>query len=365
MANDPAKAWQPNWLVAPGEILLEALSDRGMTQAELAQRTARPAKTINEIIKGKAAVTAETAIQLERVLGISARFWNGLEAAFREGLARLEAQQELEANVSWLDGFPVVDMVRRKLIERGTSKAETLASLLAYLGLSSPEAFDRHWMSAPASLRSAPAFEAAPKAVAAWLRWGEREASKIEAPPFDADRFRQVLAEIRPLTRRAPFTQIIKRVKEMCRASGVVLVLIPELEGTHLSGAVRWLGSKAIIQLSLRYKTDDQFWFTFFHEAGHLLTGSRRLDRVDSAEPSEAQDDAEERAADQFARDQLLPPQSYLDFVAGLDFSEASIRSFAETEQIAAGIVVGRLQADDKIPPAHSNKLKKAIHFAE
>jgi addiction module HigA family antidote len=364
MANDPAKAWQPNWVVAPGEILLEALNDRGMTQAELAQRTARPAKTINEIVKGKAAVTAETAIQLERVLGISARFWTGLEAAYREGLARLEAQQELEASTGWLDGFPIADMVRHRLIERGTSKAETLDNLLGYLGLSSPAAFDRHWMSATASLRASPAFQASPKAVAAWLRWGEREASKVEAPPFDSDRFRQVLAQIRPLTRRAPFTQVIKRVKEMCRVAGVVLVLIPELEGTHISGAVRWLGSRAVIQLSLRYKTDDQFWFTFFHEAGHLLSNSRRLDRVDAAKPSpEEQHDREEQAADQFARDALLPPDDYQKFAARSDLSEAAIRSFAEAQHIAAGIVVGRLQADGRIPPSHSNNLKVAIRF--
>ena len=106
MASDPMSVWQPNWAVPPGEILLEALQDRGMTQSELAQRTARPLKTINEIIRGKAAITAETAIQLERALGISARFWTGLEATYRNSLAQQEAQRELEANASWLDGFP-------------------------------------------------------------------------------------------------------------------------------------------------------------------------------------------------------------------------------------------------------------------
>jgi HTH-type transcriptional regulator/antitoxin HigA len=363
MANDPATAWQPNWVVAPGEILLEALNDRGMTQAELAQRTARPAKTINEIVKGKAAITAETAIQLERVLGISARFWTGLEAAYRGGLARMEAQHELEANTGWLEGFPIADLVRRNQIQRGSSRVETLANLLAYLGLSSPAAFERHWMSTAASYRSSPAFRASPKAMAAWLRWGEREASKVEAPQFDANRFRQVLAKIRPLTRR-PLTLIIDRVKEMCRTAGVVVILIPELEGTHVSGAVRWLAGKAVIQLSLRYKTDDQFWFTFFHEAGHLLSGSRRRDRVDAAEPSpDERADEEEQAANQFARDTLLPPGEYQPFAARADFSEAAIRSFAETQHIAAGIVVRRLQEDDMIPPSHSNNLKKAIRF--
>lgn len=363
MANDPASAWKPDWVVAPGEILLEALNDRDMTQAELAQRTARPTKTINEIVKGKAALTAETAIQLERVLGISAKFWTGLEAAYRDGLAGQEAQRELAANTSWLEGFPIADLVRHRQIERGASKPETLANLLAYLGLSSPAAFDRHWLSAAASFRSSRTFMASPKAVAAWLRWGEREAAKVDAPPFDPGRFRQVLADARPLTRRAPFTQIVNRVREMCRTAGVVLLLIPELKGTHLSGAVRWLSGRAVIQLSLRYKTEDQFWFTFFHEAGHVLSKSKRRDYIDPAEPDEEREE-EEKEADQFARDTLLPVADYRKFVEIADFSEAAILSFAESQQIAAGIVVARLQTEDWIPRSHSNSLRKTIRFA-
>jgi HTH-type transcriptional regulator / antitoxin HigA len=364
MANDPMPVWQPNWAVAPGEILLEALQDRGMTQSELAQRMARPPKTINEIIKGKAAITPETAIQLERTLGISARFWTGLEATYRDSLARQEVQRELERNAGWLEGFPIADLVRRNLIRRGSSKAETLANLLSYLGVSSPEGFDRHWLGTAAAFRSSPTFMASPKAVAAWLRWGELQAAKIEVPPFDAARFRQVLEEIRPLTRRGPFMQIFNRVKAMCAEAGVVIVLVPELTGTHLNGAARWLGNKAVIQLSLRHRSDDQFWFTFFHEAGHLLGGPKRQDFVDAAEPTAGQkDDDEEDAANQFARDVLLPPEDYRAFIQSADFSEAAIRSFAQQQDIAAGIVVGRLQREQLILAPRGNSLKKAIHF--
>jgi HTH-type transcriptional regulator/antitoxin HigA len=98
MASDPRSGWLPDWVVPPGEILLEALQDRGMTQSELARRMARPLKTINEIVKGKAAITAETAIQLERALGISARLWTGLETRFREYVARQAAEEELKAH---------------------------------------------------------------------------------------------------------------------------------------------------------------------------------------------------------------------------------------------------------------------------
>ena len=364
MATNTRPGWEPAWAVPPGEILLEALQDRGMTQSELARRLARPLKTVNEIIKGKAAITPETAIQLERALGISARFWTGVEASYRDSLAQQEAQRELEANASWIDGFPIADLVRHNQIQRGPSKAGTLANLLSYLGVSSPLAFDRHWLGTAASFRSSPAFMASPKAVAAWLRWGEREAAKVKTSSFDARRFREVLQEIRPLTRREPFMQIFKRVQALCAEAGVVVVLVPELTGTHLSGAARWLGNKAVIQLSLRHKSDDQFWFTFFHEAGHLLSGSRHQDFVDAAKPGPQEaDNADEKVADQFARDLLLPPDAYKAFVQASDFSAAAVRRFAQHQTIAPGLVVGRLQRDRLIMPQQLQFLKKPIHF--
>jgi addiction module HigA family antidote len=363
MATNPLSGWQPDWTVAPGDILLEALQEREMTQSELAQRLARPLKTVNEIIRGKAAITPETAIQLERALGISARFWTGLESQYRSALARQESENELASQANWIDAFPVADLVKHNLIQRGRSKAGTLANLLSFLGVSSPAAFDR--LDVAAAYRASPAFVASPKAVTTWLRWGELQAARVDAPPFDALRFRQALDEIRPLTRKEPFAQIFERVKVMCAEAGVVVVLTPELAGTHLSGAARWLGSKAMIQMSVRYKADDQFWFTFFHEAGHLLSGPRRRDFLDGADSlSSAAGDVEEAAADGFARDVLLPPSDYKVFVNAGNFSRTAVRSFAKQIQVAAGIVAGRLERDDLIGPSQLRDLKKSIHLS-
>ena len=218
MATRFRAGWQPDWSVAPGEVLLEALQDREMTQSELAQRLGRPLKTINEIIKGKAAITPETAIQLERALGISARFWTALETQHRDALARKEAEAELATQADWIDMFPITDLVNNKLLERGTSKAATLANLLSWLGVSSPSAYQR--LEAAASYRASPALVGAPAAVAAWLRWGEIQAADMDCGLFDAARFREVLAEIRPLTRKEPFGGVFRRVQELCLEAG-------------------------------------------------------------------------------------------------------------------------------------------------
>jgi HTH-type transcriptional regulator/antitoxin HigA len=360
MATSAQSGWQPNWAVMPGEILLEALQDRDMTQSELAQRLGRPLKTVNEIIKGKAGITAETAIQLERALGISASFWTNLETQYRDTVARHQAQAELETQASWADRFPVADLVRHRLIERGPTKAATLANLLSWLGLSSPEAFDR--LTSAAAYRASPAFTASPEAVTAWLRWGETQAAAIKASPFDAQRFREILDEIRPMTRKEPFAQVLTRVQNLCAEAGVIVVLTPELRGTHLSGAARWIGSRALIQLSLRHKSDDQFWFTFFHEAGHILSGRRRRDFVDAAD-DDTVSDTDEQAANQFARDVLVPPDDYRQFVATGDFAVMAVRTFAEQQSIAPGIVVGRLERDRHVGPAQLRRLKKPVDF--
>lgn len=365
MVSKTASEWQPNWAVPPGEILLEALQERSMSQSELARRMNRPVKTINEIVNGKAAITPETAIQLERVVGINARVWNALEVAYREHLAREHAAEDLKEQASWADRFPIRDLVRKGLLSSTRSKAETLSELLVFFRVSSPQAWERHWLQPGASYRVSPAFTASPEAVAAWLRWGELEADKVACQPFDARAFQQVLREIRQLTNRRPISIVVERVRAMCAAVGVAVVLTPELEGTHLSGAARWLTStKALIQLSLRHKTDDQFWFSFFHEAGHLLATGKRRDFVDGIAEQEEANDEEEQRADSFARDILIPPADYKNFVFARIFDVPTIRSFAERAGIAPGIVVGRLQHDELIGRSQLNSLKKSIQWA-
>lgn len=352
--------WQRDWTVVPGEILVEALEEHGMSQSELARRMGRPTKTINEIANGKAAITPDTAIQLELTLGIDAGFWNNLEAAYRAHLARERADQELMTHASWAASFPLKDLVKQGVIEAGDTPARKVALLLRFFQVSSPAAWQNQWGGAPAAaFRKSPAFETSLHASAAWLRWGELIAADIRTAPFEAQQFRDVLAEIRSMLRR-DIGMIRRRVQDLCAGAGVALVITPELTGTHLSGAARWLTpDKAIIQLSLRHKTDDQFWFSFFHEARHVLA-PKKADYLDG-DGDEARDDAEEAEADRFARDTLLAPGPYAAFVEMGNLSAEAIKDFAKRQNAPAGIVVGRLQRDKHLPPSRLNTLKKPI----
>jgi HTH-type transcriptional regulator / antitoxin HigA len=360
MATEPTSWTERDWTVAPGEILLEALEDRNMSQSDLARRMGRPIKTINEIVNGKAAITPDTAIQLELSLGIAADVWNNLETTYRSDLARARSERELEGFGSWPSRFPVRDLERHNLIEPSGGTAGRVASLLAYFRVSTPSAWEQHWLAPGAAFRSSPAFESSPYASAAWLRWGELAAEAIETQPFDPQRFHDALREIREFTAR-DFTLVRETVQELCANSGVAFVVTPELTGTHVSGAARWLANnKAILQVSLRHKTDDQLWFSFFHEARHLLE-KRRVDFVDSDAKAQQDESRAEEDADRFARDILVPPADYQDFVRGGTFTPDAVRSFAKAQRVAPGIIVGRLQRDGHLPQGRLNNLKRRL----
>ncbi len=352
--------YEPDYATAPGETLLEALQDRGMTQADLAARTGRTPKMINEIIKGDAPITPQTAIQFESVLGIPASFWNNRERRYREFLAREDERKRLEEEASWLRDIPMAEMARRKWIPKLSDRIEQLRAVLAFFGVASPKQWEAIWRGSEAAFRQSKAFGSEPGAVAAWLRRGELEAAKIVCAPFNAAKFRDALREARSMTIR-PFPDGFDQLKERCASSGVAVVLTDELKGTHLSGATQWLTpEKALIQLSLRFKKDDQFWFTFFHEAGHvLLHGKKETFLEDDGEK-----DAKEKEADQFAANLLIPPELYQNFCRKNwkgHFSKVDIRRFSGRLGIAQGIVVGRLQHDGKMSQRNCNDLKKNL----
>jgi len=361
MSNRIQNQYAPDYVSPPGDILLEALEERGMTQAQLAERMGRPRKTINEIIQGKAGITPETALQLERVLGAPTSFWNTYERLYRQHLAQMKERQLLENQVTWLRGFSLRDMIERGWIQSSEDKVSQVRELLNFFGVASPEQWRAVWDRALVAFRRASAFQSEIKDLSAWLRRGETQAHTLYCQPYEAENFRKTLSKIRDLTLTPPQvfqTDLIR----LCASTGVAVVFVPQLPRSRVSGATRWLApNKALIQLSLRYRTDDHLWFTFFHEAGHILLHGKRDIFL---EEDHGDEDDRERQADGFAAKTLIPPVPLREFLKRRKRSGPSleaIKAFAHQLGIAPGIVVGRLQHDGYLSFTHGNRLKRRL----
>jgi HTH-type transcriptional regulator / antitoxin HigA len=351
--------YEPDYAVPPGQTLQETIDTLGIDQRELAARAGLSAKHVNQIIKGVAPLTHDTAIGLERVTGVPARMWNNLEANYREQLARLAEKERMEEDLVWLSTMPTKELIQRAVVPETKDKVSLLQAVLAFFGVASVEAWKEGWSNHQFAFRRSRTFKGKDGAMATWLRLGELQARKIECKPFNKVTFRAALDEIRKLTVEEPEV-FVPQIIELCAAAGVAVVLVPEIKGAPVSGAAKWLtADKAIICLNLRGKCNDRFWFTFFHEAGHILNDSKKDTYIDV----DYHDDPREQNANRFAAT-LLIPESCEEELQGL-FSHEAVETFAAQIGIAPGIVVGRLQCEGIIPYSNLNKLKVPLHWAE
>lgn len=357
MADKTLFKHRPDYAVPPGETLQETLQTMGMSQAELAQRTGLSAKHINRIVKGIEPISPETAISLEKVLGIPASLWNGLEKNYREQLARIGELQELKPKANWLKQFPVRSMIQMKWIKEADSDAEQVKLMLEYFGVAGPDQWKNMWMSPDAVFKSSTAFKSEPGAVSAWLRQGEIQAQKMDCGVYDRDRFIAVQGELRKLTSKTEPEEFVGKLREICGRCGVVVLFIPELPKTCVFGATRWVNGRPVIQLSLRHKTNDLLWFTFFHECGHITLHGKKEVFLEE----KGMKDGKEEEANRYARNILIPEKAWQEFRDGLNWSKDAIARFSNEQGIAPGIVLGRLQFEDILPYNRFVDLK--VHY--
>ena len=359
----------PDWVLAPGESVLDLAEERGWTQGELAQRLGYSEKHISQLINGKVPITVDAAQRLERVLGSSMDFWLKLEANYQKHKARLEATERHACWISWLDELPVKELMSSGAIAKvrnvAKNKPGIVESCLRFFGVASPDEWRSHYGGMQVAFRRSRDEQSDVGAISAWLRLGEQVAEKLDGPKYDKARFENALSEIRGLTCTAPeFFE--PRMRELLRDAGVLLALVPAIPRAHVSGVARWLNpTRPLIQLSLYGKTNDKFWFTFFHEAAHILLHADSKEAKKSIfldDPNANHSpDPREQEANQWAGNVLIP-QAYSRALGTLRTKEA-VRAFATSIGIHPGIVVGRLQHDHIIDPSWMNDLKLSFRF--
>ena len=360
---------EPDYAVPPGETLVEALEEAGLTQVEMACRAELSAKHVNRLAKGHVALTPAVAVKLERVLGIPSQFWIAREANYQARLARLAERQATAEELTWLDCLPWRELRKRDCLPQSDDKATLVAAAKRFFGVATATAWSDVWSQPAVSFRRSSAYEVDQGALASWVRITETHALEAKCATYDESKFRKTLSEIRlsdsTSSRRhrrlAPTRLRLGRGGRCVRARD---------QGARVSGAAYWLAGKPVVALSLRYRSDDQFWFSLFHEAGHILLHPRSERFIDSAKAghaapgtaAEAREAERENDANRFAAAALIPEQ-YEDRLRNLG-SLSEIEAFASELGIAPGIVVGRLQFEGKLPYKVGNGLKRRFTFS-
>ncbi len=356
MSRIESHPFRPDYASPPGDTLRDCLMELNLSQAELAARAGLSTKHVNQIMKGLAPITLETAIVLERITGMPASFWNRREADYREGLLRAKPRTLTDGDEAWLVSLPIRELQKRNKIPIENDRSRLFDAVLSFFGVADREAYERIWRGPVASFRRSQAFRSQPGAVVSWLRIAQIEAQPAKAEPFSAPLFRKVLHEIRSLTVQGDPNRMV----EMCAAAGVVVVFVPEVKGCSISGAAWWAShARAVIALSDRYKKDDYFWFTFFHEAAHLLLHSKKETFVDDGTDNDLLEDE----ANRFASDFLIPPDHARNLY--MLTTDADVETFAHAIGIAPGIVIGRMQHDKIWDYSRGNRLKRSLHIVE
>lgn len=330
-----------NYAVPTGGFLEEWMEDNNINAAEMARMLGMSRKHMSELLKGKAPVTHELANTLARVTGVKASWWNRMEAGYRDDLIYLDMLKVWEAQWPEAKLFPLKYLRDQRIIKTDSwDKGGQVRYLLQFLQVASLKAFHDTWTHSNIAYRRVAVKEKPNYHLITWLIIGERHAqAQKDLPAYSKRELKKILPDLRALTLLEPL-EGVRRAIDLLASVGVVLCLVPAVPGLGVYGATRWLKERPVIQLSLRGKTDDQLWFTLFHEIGHVLLHHKRgLYVLDQPNATNADAEGEANA---FAANFLVPEE----YQARLpkNRSHATIRQLAEELGIAPSIVLGQAQ---------------------
>lgn len=354
----------PEWISPPGEIVSQILSSRRTSLEEFATNVGLTSRRARGVLEGTTRIDEELAARLALVVGSTPGFWLRCERTYREDIERILPALVDEDVINWLARLPLKEMSKFGWISLHADPLQQTAECFRFFGVNSLDDWKRQHKEilARANFRTSEAFSIDPTATSAWLRWAEECAEDETSLKWNKDAFLETLLKIRNLTRNHHPQRFTPQLKRLCAAAGVALIIAPAPKGCRASGATKMIRHhKAMIVLSFRYYSDDHFWFTFFHEAGHLIL---HAEQELFLEDNEAEGDQKEAEANDFARD-LLVPANRRNEMLNLRPTHKDYIRFASEIGISPGIVVGQMQRLSLLPFTHLNRLKRRFNWNE
>ena len=333
----------------PGATIKEQLDDRGMNQKEFASRMDMSEKHISRLINGEVQLTPDVAYRLEMVLGLPASFWSNLEAVYRDKIAKAEAENALDNDIALAKKIPYNEMSKNGWVPKTRNATERVVVLRKYFEVVQLTILSNTRLIPGIACRRQSISEKADFGLIAWAQKAKLDPRNIQTAPIDLKGLTKKLPTIRAMTTEDPSVFCSKLV-DLLAGCGIAIIFLPHIGGSFLHGATFYDKNKIVIGLTVRGKDADKFWFSLFHEVGHILLGHLNQD--------DGTTDKDEAAADEFAKETLIPTVEFNRFASRGQFSENEILSFAKAVGIDPGIVVGRLQKEGYLDFGWHNDLK-------
>lgn len=332
----------------PGATIKEQLQNRGMSQKEFAIRMDMSEKHISKFLNGEVNLTPDMAVRLEMVLGLPASFWNKLEAIYREKLQLVKEENEMDEDKEFVKNFPYSKMSKFGWVEPTKDLTKRVFEMRKFFEVVKLSLVKEPLISGIVYRRQLTS-EKKDYALIAWAQRAKIDARNIETEPINLNKLKKVIPDIRYMTKLNPDIFCPKLIS-LLSSCGIALVFLPNIGGTFLHGATFYDKDKIVIGLTVRGRDADKFWFSLFHEIGHVVLGH--------INNHESTSEREEKSADEFSRDTLIPKTDYDLFVNEGKFSKESVLKFSNIVGIDVGITVGRLQKDGYIKYSQLNGLK-------
>lgn len=359
--------YHPQVVSHPGETLREKLDELQMSPKEFAIRSNKPIKTISEVLNGKSAITPDMAIQFEKVLQIPAKFWLKRQNNYDESVARINRQETITQATDWAKQFPYAEMAKKGWITPTRRIVEKAEYLMEYFSFSSHISWEKFYMKSElkASFRISLAHTNTPHALSAWLRRGDIQAQDLDAPEYSAKSLKAILPQLKAIMAEHP-KDFFQQAQILCLGAGVKLVYTPCLPKAPTSGVARWIENNTtpLVQLSGRQKQNDIFWFSFFHELGHILLHGKKDIFLENVK-YEGLDLTKEAEADAFAIEWTFSEKEEAEVLKNDQLTADDVIKYAKKFKTHPAMIIGRLQKKKIIPYSVGRELIEKIDLEE
>lgn len=348
----------------PGYYVAEIIEDMGVSQAEFATRLGTTPKTVSKLVNGQINLSLDLAKKLSAMLGSSVDVWLNLQMSYEKKILEIEQEKDIDAQIEiarQIDYSYFVNVAKLPAVKNIREKVENLCKYfkISDLRILTEQDFLVNFRTGIANMEMKNIINSK-----AWIQTAINLSRDIYTEPFDSEKLKLYLPELRTMTLQSPET-FLPRMREIFSECGVAFILLPHLKNSGVNGAVKWVSSdRVVLAMNNRGLDADKFWFSLFHEIKHVLQQKIKTVFVHSSK-SEMMDinNALENEANLFSSEYLIPKNELKKFSPSQYTSDAEICDFAASIGIHPGIVAGRLQHDKILPQNRCSKLKEKYHF--